>query len=132
MGRVKFLLDTHTLLWALSEPEKLSSQVRSILKDPINLPRVSTVSLFEIATKVRIGKLSCPLSLLENWEFTLSRLGANLLPLLGADAVRAGRWEVEHRDPFDRLLAAQAYENGLCLLSRDEAFSQFEGLNVLW
>lgn len=125
---MSFLLDTHTLLWALSEPEKLSSGVRSILKDPANLPRVSTVSLFEIATKVRIGKLSCPVSLLENWEFTLS----TLLPLLGAEAVRAGRWEVEHRDPFDRLLAAQAYENNLCLLSRDEAFSLFKGLKVLW
>lgn len=132
MGRVRFLLDTHTLLWALAEPEKLSPQVHSILKDPANLPQVSTVSLFEIATKVRIGKLSCPVSLLENWEFTLARLGASLLPLLGAEAVRAGRWQVEHRDPFDRLLAAQAYENNLCLLSRDQAFSQFKDLNVMW
>lgn len=132
MGRVRFLLDTHTLLWALSEPEKLSCPVLSVLKDPANLPYVSTVSLFEIATKVRIGKLSCPVSLLENWEFTLSRLGASLLPLLGPDAVRAGRWKVKHRDPFDRLLAAQACENNLCLLSRDQAFSVFEELHVMW
>ncbi len=127
-----YLLDTHTLLWALAEPEKLSSQVRTILIEPSVFPKVSAVSLFEIATKTRIGKLSCPLSLLENWEFTLSRLGATLLPLHGSEAVRAGRWETKHRDPFDRLLAAQAFENDLSLLSCDEAFHHFEGLKVIW
>jgi PIN domain nuclease of toxin-antitoxin system len=132
VGGVSFLLDTHTFLWALSEPQKLSSRVRTILEDPSNDLYVSAVSLFEIATKVRIGKLDCPKRLLDNWAFVLSRLGAKHLPLNGADAVTAGRWDVEHRDPFDRLLGAQAVENKFCLLSRDSAFSEFKGLNLLW
>jgi PIN domain nuclease of toxin-antitoxin system len=132
VGRVSFLLDTHAFLWALSEPQKLSSRVRSILEDPSNELHVSAVSLFEISTKVRIGKLDCPSSLLDNWAFVLSRLGAKHLPLNGAEAVKAGRWDMAHRDPFDRLLGAQAFENKFCLLSRDVTFRDFEGLSLLW
>lgn len=132
MGCVSFLLDTHTFLWALSEPEKLSDKVRAVLEDPSSELYVSAVSLFEIATKVRIGKLDCPGSLLESWAFVLSRLGAKHLALEGNAAVLAGSWPYKHRDPFDRLLGAQARENRLCLLTWDPAFAEFQELNVLW
>lgn len=129
---MKFLLDTHVLLWALSEPEKLSEQARIALEETENELRISSISLFEVATKSRLGKLQVPPSLLNDWQFVISRLGASMLTLDGAEAVQAGRWKVKHRDPFDRLLAAQAVENDLVLISKDRALRQFRKLQVLW
>ena len=88
--------------------------------------------MFEIATKNRIGKLEVPASLLKDWQFVLARLGASILALEGSEAIRAGKWEVKHRDPFDRLLAAQAVENDLTLITKDPAFTQFHRLKLLW
>lgn len=132
MGRLKLLLDTHAVLWALAEPEKLSNKVKSALEDTSNPLLVSSISLFEIATKNRIGKLDVPAFLLKDWQFVLSRLGAEILVLDGASALRAGKWLVEHRDPFDRILAAQAVEHELILVSKDSSFENFQGLQLLW
>lgn len=129
---MKLLLDTHALLWAVAEPEKLSQSATHALQDARNEVWTSAVSLFEIATKVRLGKLPVPGPLLRQWEWTLSRLGARLLVLHGGHAVRAGALEVAHKDPFDRLLAAQALEDDLELVSCDPAFLLFADLRVLW
>lgn len=129
---MKLLLDTHVLLWALTEPEKLSARASAAVQHAENEIWTSTVSLFEVATKVRLGKLPVPGPLLTHWEWTLSRLSSKLLPLHGAHAVRAGGLQVPHRDPFDRLLAAQALEENLLLVTCDPAFRHFPKLEVLW
>lgn len=130
--RLRLLLDTHALLWALAEPEKLSRASRGAIEDPNNELWVSAVSLFEISTKVRIGKLQVPASLLKRWQWSVECLSARLLQVSGSHAVLAGGLPVDHRDPFDRLLAAQAIEEGLTLVSCDSAFQEFSGLAVLW
>ena len=128
---MKLLLDTHVLLWALLEPQKLSVELRNTLEDSDNTLLVSAASAWEIATKWRLGKLQHARSVVENYAMALHRLAAVDLPISTAVARRAGLWDVPHRDPFDRLLAAQAIADELVLASTDPAFSQFAGLVTL-
>ncbi|MFN7870827.1 MAG: type II toxin-antitoxin system VapC family toxin [Cyanobacteriota bacterium] len=127
---MKLLLDTHVLLWALLEPEKLSPKLRIALEDSDNILVVSAATAWEIATKWRLGKLRHAQAVVENYAMALHRLAAVELPISGAVARQAGLWEVPHRDPFDRLLAAQAKADNLVLASTDSAFAQFEGVVV--
>ena len=127
---MKLLLDTHVLLWALLEPEKLSPKLRIALEDSDNILVVSAATAWEIATKWRLGKLRHAQAVVEHYAMALHRLAAIELPISGAVARQAGLWEVPHRDPFDRLLAAQAKAENLVLASTDSAFAQFEGVVV--
>lgn len=128
---MQLLLDTHVLLWALLEPQKLSPALRTALEDSDNTLMVSAASAWEIATKWRLGKLQHARAVVENYAMALHRLAAVELPISGAVARQAGLWEVPHRDPFDRLLAAQASSDDLLLASTDPAFAQFEGVRTL-
>lgn len=128
---MKLLLDTHVLLWALLEPEKLSPKLRIALEDSDNILVVSAATAWEIATKWRLGKLRHAQAVVENYAMALHRLAAVDLPISGAVARQAGLWAVPHRDPFDRLLAAQALSDELVLASMDPAFAQFEGVVTL-
>ncbi|NHK38748.1 PIN domain-containing protein [Thermus thermophilus] len=130
MGR-RYLLDTHVLIWALTEPERLSPRVRALLEDPDTPLLVSSASAWEMATKHRLGKLSGAEAVLEGLEAHLSRLGAEELPIRLAHALLAGRLPGDHRDPFDRILAAQSLVEGLVLLTTDRAFRSF-GVETLW
>ena len=127
---MKLLLDTHVLLWALLEPQKLSPELRNALEDSDNRLLVSAATAWEIATKWRLGKLRQAQAVVEHYAMALHRLAAVELPISGAVALQAGLWEVPHRDPFDRLLAAQAKAENLVLASTDSAFAQFEGVVV--
>jgi PIN domain nuclease of toxin-antitoxin system len=127
---VKLLLDTHVLLWALLEPQKLSPALRNALEDSDTGLLVSAATAWEIATKWRLGKLQQARAVVENYAMALHRLAAVELPISGAVARAAGLWEVPHRDPFDRLLAAQAKADQLVLASTDPAFAQFDGVVV--
>lgn len=128
---MKLLLDTHVLLWALLEPQKLSPELRNALEDSDNTLVVSAASAWEIATKWRLGKLRHARAVVENYAMALHRLAAVDLPISGAVARQAGLWDVPHSDPFDRLLAAQASSDDLVLASTDPAFAQFEGVMTL-
>jgi PIN domain nuclease of toxin-antitoxin system len=128
---MKLLLDTHVLLWALLEPQKLSPELRNALEDSDNTLVVSAVCAWEIATKWRLGKLPHARSVVENYAMALHRLAAVDLPISAAIARQAGLWAVPHRDPFDRLLAAQATADNLVLASTDPAFAQFDGVLTL-
>jgi PIN domain nuclease of toxin-antitoxin system len=128
---MRLLLDTHVLLWALLEPQKLSLELRNSLEDSDNTLVVSAATAWEIATKWRLGKLQHARSVVENYAMALHRLAVVDLPISGAVARRAGLWDVPHRDPFDRLLAAQAMADDLVLASTDPAFAQFEGVVTL-
>ena len=128
---MKLLLDTHVLLWALLEPHKLSPELRNALEDSDNTLVVSAATAWEIATKWRLGKLQQARAVVENYAMALHRLAAIDLPISAAVARQAGLWAVPHRDPFDRLLAAQATSDDLVLASMDPAFAQFEGVVTL-
>ena len=128
---MKLLLDTHILLWALLEPQKLSPELRNALEDSNNTLLVSAATAWEIATKWRLGKLNQAQAVVEHYAMALHRLAAIELPISGAVARQAGLWDVPHRDPFDRLLAAQAQADNLVLASNDPAFAQFQGVVVL-
>jgi len=132
MGRVRLLLDTHVLLWAVLEPGKLPPGLVTLLEDPACELLVSAASAWEIATKWRIGKLSGATQVVKNYGRALDGLGARELPISSKEALQAGLWKVEHRDPFDRLLAAQALLLDLDLASTDAVFARFEGVRVRW
>ena len=128
---MKLLLDTHVLLWALLEPEKLSPELRQALEDSDTTLLVSAATAWEIATKWRLGKLRQAQDVVEHYAMALHRLAAVELPITGSVARQAGLWEVTHRDPFDRLLAAQAKAENLVLATNDPGFAQFKGVVVL-
>ncbi len=122
---MRLLLDTHIFLWAVLEPERLRPRLRSLLEDPDNALLVSAVSAFEITTKHRLGKLPGAAVLLEQYALTLGELSASELPITTAHALKAGSWHTPHRDPFDRLLAAQASVEQLPLVSVDALMAEF-------
>ena len=128
---MRLLLDTHILLWALLEPQKLSPELRNALEDSDTTLLVSAATAWEIATKWRLGKLNQAQAVVEHYAMALHRLAAIELPISGAVARQAGLWDVPHRDPFDRLLAAQAQADNLVLASNDPAFALFQGVVVL-
>jgi len=134
MGRrgVTFLLDTHTLLWALTAPERLGPRSSSVIADPASRLTVSAVSAWEIATKNRIGKLPQADALVGGYERHLDRLGVERLAIDETHALLAGSMQWDHRDPFDRMLAAQAMVESLTLITDDAAFAGLAGLAVLW
>jgi len=129
---MSILLDTHVLLWALLSPERLAAHDLALLKDPGVTVLVSPVSALEIAIKHRLGTLIGVEPVIMGYTAHLATLGAQELPVLSTHAMTAGLFAVPHRDPFDRLLAAQAITEGLTLLTGDAAMAQFPGLVIGW
>lgn len=119
------LLDTHALLWWLAQPERLSPAAHGAIADPDNLVHVSAASGWEIATKVRLGKLPAASELLNDLPQLLAAQGFELLPISLVHGLHAGGYPMAHRDPFDRLLPAQAKLAGLTLVSLDPALKAF-------
>jgi PIN domain nuclease of toxin-antitoxin system len=127
----KFLLDTHVLLWAVSAPARLSRRAARTMRDEANELLVSAASAWEIATKHRLGKLPEASLLLDAWDDALRTLRATSLAIDHADARRAGLYVSAHRDPFDRLLAAQAELADIGLITTDAAFADFP-VRTIW
>ena len=125
------LLDTHALLWWLVEPEKLSPIAQTAIHDPAAAIFVSAASGWEIATKARLGKLPGAEGLLQDLPSLLQQQGFQQLAVQVHHGIRAGGYPQPHRDPFDRLLAAQAELEGLQLVSVDPALAPFP-CRLLW
>ena len=132
MGAIKYLLDTHTLLWAIQKDVELSDKVKAIIIDESLQKFVSPVSAYEIMNKYRLGKLPEYANLVGNYFEILHKFGASELLLNSQHTYFAGKFDWSHRDPFDRLLAAQAFTENMVLLTNDEAFNSLPWLNVLW
>lgn len=128
---MKVLLDTHTLLWATLSPSDLSPKVASIIADESNVILVSAASAWEIATKVRLGRLPGAETLEKEFLDVMENSGYTLVPINASVALRAGRFRSEHRDPFDRVLAAQALANDIPILSTDAKLDSF-GVERIW
>ena len=112
---MRLLLDTHILLWSLTEPRKLSRRTRDALQDAGNEVFASSVSGWEIAVKRALGKLKAP----ENLEAAVKEQDFIPLNLTFLHAEQAGALPPHHGDPFDRMLIAQAQVEGLILVTRD-------------
>jgi PIN domain nuclease of toxin-antitoxin system len=128
---VTVLLDTHVLLWAKISPRLLSPQVAEIVADHTNVIFVSAASVWEIATKVRLGKLPGAEELEQDLLGIIGRSGYTLLRVDPEHALRAGRLTADHGDPFDRMLAAQALANDIPILSRDAKLDAF-AIRRIW
>ncbi|WP_020121728.1 type II toxin-antitoxin system VapC family toxin [Streptomyces canus] len=118
---MRLLLDTHVVLWWLDDSTELSGEIKDLL-DTEPAVYVSAVSPWEIATKQSLGKLAGPEDLAErvrDSQFTG-------LPITAGHGVRAGRLPAHHRDPFDRILVAQAQIEGMTLVTRDKWIPQYD------
>lgn len=128
---MRLLLDTHALLFWWSAPERLPGRVVSLLRDPGNECLVSAASAWEIATKYRIGKFPHGGRIVEQWEDRIAEDGLLELSMTARHARKAGTLPGEHRDPFDRMLAAQGVLESLPVVSADRAISDL-GAERLW
>lgn len=132
MGVTAFLLDTHAYVWALTAPERLSGPARETIEGPTNTLLVSAATAWEMAIKHRAGRWPEADLLLRQHEDLTDHLGAGRLDITAAAAIRAGALEWGHRDPFDRMLAAQSLLAHAVLVTRDPAFHDLTGLQTLW
>jgi len=126
------LLDTHTLIWALTEPARLSHRARQTIEAPRAHIVVSAASAWEIATKARRGRMPQAEVVLAAYSRHLRRLRAQEAPITTEHALFSGGLEWDHHDPFDRMLAAQAILEGWTLVTRDRVFSRLTGITTLW
>ncbi|MFH8250919.1 type II toxin-antitoxin system VapC family toxin [Microbacterium sp. B2969] len=129
---MRLLLDTHALLWAVGAPARLSAEARELLEDRANELVVSSASAWEVATKFRLGKLPDAAVLVDDWAGVIGRLGAVEIAISARHALYAGSLVWEHRDPFDRVLAAQSVLESIPLVSADEVFASLAGMRVRW
>ena len=128
---MKVLLDTCTVIWATLTPSTLSQQARETIGDEGNVVLVSAASAWEIATKVRTGKLPGAEKLERDYLEVMEEAGYTQLPIDTESALRAGRLVGQHRDPFDRMIAAQALALDIPVLSPDSQLDQF-GVRRMW
>ena len=128
---MRLLLDTHAFLWFVSDDDKLSREAEALISEPENQIWVSTASLWEIAIKVKIGKLSLARPFA---TFIPEQLALNYFEELSVEQKHLARTltlPLHHRDPFDRLLIAQALEEDLTLVSKDSTFAQY-AVPLIW
>ena len=122
------LLDTHTFIWWLNDSRKLSERARRVISDSNNRIFVSHATQWEIAIKSAIGRLTFPV---EKLEQEVEGNGFELLSLNTQHIMQIAHLPMYHRDPFDRLLIAQAQNESLTLLSRDEMFASYD-VSLAW
>ena len=132
MSRVEaYLLDSHALLWWWFDPDRLSTAVRQLLGDPATPVLVSAASVWELSLKHHQGKLPEMSVAIADLPGLLQADGFEALPISLAHGLRAGGYSQPHRDPFDRMLAAQAELDRLVLLTADPQLSTFP-CQTLW
>jgi PIN domain nuclease of toxin-antitoxin system len=124
---VKLLLDTHAALWWLADDARIGDGVTRSLSDDTNQVLISAVVVWEVAIKRSLGKLDAPAGLAP----TLLDAGAQPLPVTIDHAAGVERLPWHHRDPFDRLLIAQALTEDAAIVSHDEQFSEY-GVTIVW
>jgi PIN domain nuclease of toxin-antitoxin system len=125
------LVNTHTLLWWLAEPKRLSARAQAAIAEEASRVCVSASSGWEISTKVRLGKLPAANELVDNFPQILASQGFELLPITLQHGLHAGGYDMTHRNPFDRLLATQAELGKLTLVSLDPSLQAFP-CRLIW
>ena len=128
---MRALLDTHALLWWLSDDPALTRTARKIISEPKNTLIVSAASAWEIATKVRLGELSTGADLVSDFSSQIEREGFQLLAITAEHGIRAGMLPGPHKDPFDRMLIAQSQAENTPIISNEVVFERY-GVRRLW
>jgi|ERR1700733_335237 len=126
---MKALIDTHVLLWGLQNEEKLSRRVQTLL--PESDLWISVASLWEIITKVQVGKLNLPLPVGDYLSAKLKANGVLVLHITFDHVKRVEELPLHHRDPFDRMLIAQSIEENLPIITADPVFKRYT-VQVIW
>lgn len=127
----RFLLDTHALLWVLADDDRLSGKVRRIVRDAKSEVAASVVSLWEVILKHQAGRLELQPEVHELIEFVLERSGWTVLPVFGSHLAALCGLPRLHKDPFDRLLVAQAMAERLTILTADRRIPEYP-VTTLW
>ena len=128
---MNLLLDTCTHLWAWGQPGKLSRRLRGLLRDPHNHVWVSAASAWEVSNKHRAGKLPCRGHIVVEWEERIEQDGFRQLAISFNHALRAGSLPGSHRDPFDRMIAAQSLIETLPVATPDSEIGAL-GADTIW
>ena len=124
---MRILLDTNILIWALAEPERIARKYRSVIEDPKNEMLFSAASIWEIAIKAQIERLNFAIDPEEIFR-AAQESGFGELPVFSASAARVRQLPMYHRDPFDRLLIAQAISEPATLFTADAMLAQYSSL----
>src|SRR6476469_6278002 len=119
---MRFLLDTHILLWFLENDPKLPDQIREVINNPENLVFVSVISAWKISIKQSLGKLIAPSNLEEALRFS----NFEVLSMTLAHGIRVADLPMHHKDPFDRMLISQALVEDLTIVTVDEKFKFYD------
>jgi len=128
---LRALLDTHALLWWLSDDPALTRTARKVIAETKNTLIVSSVSAWEIATKVRLGKLPTGADLASDFSGQIQREGFELLAISAEHGIRAGLLPGPHKDPFDRMLIAQSQAENVPIISNEAVFESY-GVRRVW
>jgi PIN domain nuclease of toxin-antitoxin system len=128
---MRVLLDTHALLWWLSDDTALTRSARKTIADTKNTLIVSAASAWEIATKVRLGRLPSANDLAADFSGHLDRDGFELLGISAEHGIRAGLLPGPHKDPFDRMLIAQAQAENMPIITNETIFESY-GVRRIW
>lgn len=127
---MRYLLDTHTFLWALESPGKLSSTSREVVTDPDAELFLSIGTPWELAIKTKIGKLKAA-PILDRFAELIASGAYNMLLTLPEHVIKAGLLPLHHRDPFDRLLISQSLDLRIPIVSNDEKLDLY-GVKRIW
>lgn len=128
---MRFLLDTHTLIWWMTRDKRLSRSAYSLIEEEDNVSFVSAASAWEIATKVRLGRLPAAAGLVQDFVADLTAQRIQILEINAEHGIRAGSLPGPHKDPFDRMLIAQALAENVPIVSNDRALDGY-GVRRLW
>jgi PIN domain nuclease of toxin-antitoxin system len=128
---MNYLLDTHVFIWMDSEPLQLSPTVETILKNKSNAVFLSVVSAWEIQIKTQIGKLALSMPVEAVIQEQQKNNGLQILPVTLAHALKVGELLLHHKDPFDRLLVAQAIVEACTLITKEPVLSEYD-VKVIW
>ena len=129
---MRLLLDTHVFLWAVADPKRLSTKARSSITKLENQIFVSPVTAYELSYKHRQGKLPFGAAIVTSFGRQIAHLYASELAVSSPHTLAAGQLDWDHKDPFDRMLAAQAMVEGLTLVTADEDLQAFGPVATLW
>jgi len=132
---MEYLIDTHVCLWAIADRKKLSARVKTLLEDTNNKVFVSQVSLFEIAIKVQVGKLIELETTIAEFIAKIYLTGFEILPFKNEHVISYSifNFSGQHKDPFDRYLAATAYFEKMAFVTKDEKFENYaDRIELVW
>ncbi len=127
---MNLLIDTHAVIWFITAHDELPSHVQDRIENPENNCFVSIASLWEMGIKYTLGKLTLKADLERIFEL-IEDSGISILPITSAHILTSTTLEFHHRDPFDRLIIAQAKREGLTIISKDSIFQAY-GINLMW